>query len=405
MKPLKNTLISAMGSLWILMSLIATLQFSTLKRLMRVNSLFTAPRIVRNFSNMREMFFHKDLPAKSAQPMVLPQAPAPLPDAYTFLGKTQSLSDWKAERAVTAIVVLKDGKISYEEYLHGTRAEDLRISWSMAKSLLSATFGIAVGDGLLNNLDDPVVAYVPALKGSAYDGATVRHVLNMASGVEFNEDYLDYHSDINRMGRVLALNGSMDDFAASLKTWAWQPGRYRRYVSIDTHVLGMVLRKITGSSVADYMVEKLLKPMGIEADPYYLTDGQGVDFVLGGLNMRTRDYARFGLLFANNGKVGGKQIVPADWVALSTSDTAPEPAPVVYKYDAMLGYGFQWWLPPEPMEGEFFALGIYGQYIYVNRPLGTVIALNGADLHFKDNEGRETQQNLAVLRTIALAQA
>lgn len=405
MAALKNSVVSALGSLWIVVSLVASLRFATLRRLMRVNALFTAPRIVSNFSNMRAMFFHLDLPAKSDRPVPLPIAPAPLPDSYVFEGRTQTLTDWKADRAVTAIVVLKDGKISHEEYLHRTKPEDLRISWSMAKSLLSATFGIAVGQGLLGSLDDQVVEYVPLLKGSAYDGATVRHVLNMASGVEFNEDYLDYHSDINRMGRVLALEGSMDEFAASLKIRAWAPGRYRRYVSIDTHVLGMVLRKITGRTVADYMADNLLRPMGIEADPYYLTDGNGIEFVLGGMNMRTRDYARFGLLFLNNGALNGQQIVPADWVALSTANTAPEPAPVVYKYDAMLGYGFQWWLPPDPMEGEFFALGIYGQFIYINRSLRTVVAVNGADLHFKDNEGRETQQTLAALRQIAKASA
>jgi len=400
---LKNAVVTTLGSLWIVLSLVLTFRFATLKRLMRVNSLFTAPRIVANFSNMRAMFFHKDLFAKSAHPTPLPVSPAKLPVQYTFEGHTQTLDDWKVERALTAIVLLKGGKITHEEYLQGTGPEDLRISWSMAKSLLSATFGIAVDENLLGSLDDQVVTYVPSLKGSAYDGATVRHVLNMASGVEFNEDYLDYHSDINRMGRVLALNGSMDGFAASLKIRAWHPGRYRRYVSIDTHVLGMVLRKITGQSVADYMTEKLLKPMGIEADPYFLTDGLGVDFVLGGMNMRTRDYARFGLLFANQGALNGQQIVPAKWVAQSTANTAPEPAPTVYKYDQKLGYGFQWWLAPDPMEGEFFALGIYGQYIYVNRPLNVVIALNSADLNFKADEGRVTQQNLAVLRAIATA--
>jgi len=401
----RNKIATALGGIWIIASLLLRLRFGTLRRLMRVNSLFTAPRIVGNFSNMRDMFFHLDMTAASHPASILPQAPASLPDSYSFEGNSQTLNAWKAERAVTAIVVLKNGAITHEEYLSGSHAKDRRISWSMSKSLLSASFGIALADGLLTGLDDPVTDYVPALKGSAYDGVTLRHIMNMASGVAFNEDYLDYHSDINRMGRLLALGGSMDDFAAGLKARDWQPGRFRRYVSIDTHVLGMVLRRITGETIPAYMTRKLLKPLGIEVDPYYLTDSTGTAFVLGGLNMCTRDYARFGLLFANAGALNGRQIVPADWVAQSTANTAPMPAPTLTKYDAMLGYGFQWWVPPDPMPGEFFALGIYGQYIYVNRPLETAIALNGADRNFKEGAGRITHLNLAVLRTIAKASA
>lgn len=397
MDVLKNSLVTAAGGLWIVLSLVVTFRWSALRRLMRVNSLFSESRIVGNFSNMRDMFFHHDMNAKTDAPFELPVASAVMPESYSLRGTSQTLADWKAERQVTALLVLKDGKIAFEEYLQGTKTTDLRISWSMAKSLLSATFGIAVSNGLLRSLDDQVVDYVPSLKGSAYEGATVRNVLHMASGVEFNEDYLDFHSDINRMGRVLTLGGSMDDFAASLKIRAWEPGSFRRYVSIDTHVLGMVLRKITGVSVSDYMTVHLLRPMGIEADPYYLTDGLGTDFVLGGLNMRTRDYARFGLLYANNGYLNGRQIVPADWVAQSTTNSAPEAAPVVLDYDATLGYGFQWWLHPEATEGEFFALGIYGQMIYVNRPLKTVIAVNQADLKFREN----LERNLTVMRKIA----
>jgi len=186
MNSLKKSLVTALGGLWIVISLVVTLRWSDLRRLMRVNSLFTERRIVRNFSNMREMFFHHDLQAKSAAPFDLPVANAALPESYAYQGRSQSLADWKAERRVTALLVLKNGEIAHEEYLQGTETTDLRISWSMAKSLLSACFGIAVSKGLLKSLDDQVVEYVPSLIGSAYDGATVRNVLHMASGVEFN---------------------------------------------------------------------------------------------------------------------------------------------------------------------------------------------------------------------------
>ena len=399
---IKKFLVGTVGSLLVLISLAIRFQFATIKRLLRVNSLFSEKNIVRNFSGMRDMFFHVDLNVKSSQPLELQAKPAPLPESFQFRGKAFDVSQWKVDRAVTAMVVLRDGQITHEEYLLGTSLSDLRISWSMAKSFLSAAFGIAVEDGLLDDLDAQVVAYVPTLKGTAYDGATIRHVLNMAGGIDFNEDYLDYHSDINRMGRVLALGYSMDGFASSMTKRAWEPGSLRKYVSIDTHVIGMVLRSVTGQSASDYLSEKLLKPLGLEAVPYYLTDGLGTAFVLGGLNLTTRDYARFGLLFMRDGNLNGKQIVPQSWVQSSTQNNAPQPTPDVAATDeGLLGYGYQWWLPPEATEGEFFAIGIYGQYIYVNRPLKTVIAVNSADRNFKDDAGRITLENLALFRTIA----
>lgn len=405
MLAIKHWIIRALGGLLIVLKLALTSRWSTLRRLMRVNTLFTAPRIVENFSNMKAVFFHTSMSVRASTPTPLPPAPRPLPEAFTFRDEVIPFEAWKARRALTAMVVLKDGQLVHEEYLQGTQAEDLRISWSMAKSFLSAAFGIAVEEGLVPDLNAQVIDYVPALKGTAYDGATILNVLNMASGVEFNEDYLDYHSDINRMGRALALEGSMDGFAASLKRRAWAPGSLRKYVSIDTHVIGMVLRAVTGESAPSYLT-RLLKPMGLEADPYYLTDGDGVAFVLGGLNLRTRDYARFGLLFAQDGVLNGEQIVPKAWVRASTSDNAPEPAPEVAVTDeGKLGYGYQWWLPPEAQEGEFFAIGIYGQYIYVNRPAGVVVAINSADLNFQDGDGRVILENIEAARAIAAALA
>ncbi len=375
--------------------------WSKLQRLMRVNSLFTAEKIVGNFSDMRGMFFNTEMPVKSANPTPLPNNPRAMPASFTFRDDTQSFADWQTARSQTAMVVLKDGQIAYEAYFKGTDETHRRISWSMAKSFLSAAFGVAVADGLIPSLDAPVTDYVPTLTGSAYDGATIRNVLNMASGVKFNEDYLDFNSDINKMGRVLALGKSMDGFAEGLSEKARPPGSRRQYVSIDTHVLGMVLRAATGKPVPEYLAQTILKPLGLEADAYYLTDGYGTAFVLGGLNMRTRDYARFGLLMAQNGQLDGKQIVPADWVAQSTANSAPEPSEMDEGTDnGTLGYGFQWWLPPNATAGEFFAIGVYGQYIYVNQPKNVVIAINGADRNFRDDDGRITVTNIAMFREI-----
>lgn len=354
-----------------------------IKRLLAVNALFAEENIVKNFSHMDEVFFHVPLDIPNAPVSVLPTDPQPMPDG---------LDKWISDRSVTALVVMKDGKIAHESYHMGTLPDDLRISWSVAKSYLSALMGIVVAQGNIDSLDDPVTKYAKDLVGTAYEGATIRNVLNMASGVTFDEDYLDFNSDINKMGRVLAMGGSMDKFAAGLDARDRDAGVAWQYVSIDTHIIGMIIRGATGRDIPDLMTEKLLTPLGLEADPIYLTDGDGVAFVLGGLNLTTRDYARLGQMFLQGGQYNGQQIVPADWVTASTTPSAPTA-------DGEIQYGYQWWMPADAAEGEYFARGIYGQYIYIDNTSGVVISTNAADRQFK--EPGSFDQNLAMFREVA----
>jgi CubicO group peptidase (beta-lactamase class C family) len=355
-------------------------------RLMAVNSLFSEDKIVFNFSHMDQAFLSTPVSRGDGPTAELAYGPE--------FALPQDVDDWITERDVTALVVLKDGQIAYENYFKGTEPDDLRISWSVAKSYLSALVGILLEEGAIASLDDQVTQYAPALTGTAYDGATIRNVLNMASGVVFDEDYLDKNSDINRMGRVIALGGELDEFTASLDDRFAEPGTQWQYVSIDTHVIGMVVRGATGQSVADLLSEKIIVPMGLELEPYYLTDGAGVAFVLGGLNLTTRDYARMGQMFLQDGRYNGKQIVPADWVDASTRATAPTKP-------GAIGYGYQWWIPKDAVAGEFMARGVYGQYIYVNRDAGVVIATNAADRRFRDPG--VSDRNVEIFRQIAAA--
>ncbi len=347
---------------------------------MAVQTLFAPETIVQNFSNMGQLFLARPLSRGDGPVSDLPPGPA--------LTLPPGAEDWIARRNVTALVVLQGGQVRHESYYHGTGAEDLRISWSMAKSVLAALFGTVLAEGRVD-LDARVETYAPMLKGSAYEGVRVRDVLTMSSGVAFNEDYLDFWSDINKMGRVLALGGSMDGFAAGLTDRAAPPGERMHYVSIDTHVIGMVIRGATGRDIPELLEERILGPLGLEAAPYYLTDGDGVSFVLGGLNMRTRDYARVGAMVAAEGAWNGRQIVPADWVQAMTTPQAPGGA----------GYGFQWWLPADARKGEVFAQGIYGQYIWIDRDKDIVIAVNAADRGFE--EPGVDAENIAMLRAIA----
>ena len=354
------------------------------KQLLAVNSLFSAEKIVNSFSSMDTLFTTVPVPRGNDAVVPLPiGAPATMPDG---------VAQWIADRDVTALVVLKDGTLVHEDYFLGTTPEDLRVSWSVAKSFLSALMGIVLEDGDIKSIDDQVTDYVPMLIGSAYDGATIKDVLQMSSGVVFNEDYLAFNSDINKMGRILALGGSMDTFAASLDERFVEPETVWQYVSIDTHVVGMVIRGATGRTISELLTEKIFSKMGFEADPYYVSDGYGVAFVLGGLNLRTRDYARFGQMIANGGAWNGQQIVPRAWLAASTKPSA----------NAATGkpaYGYQWWIHQGASAGEFNAQGVYGQYIFIDTARDVVIAVNSADKLFKE-EGA-SDQNFEMMRAIA----
>ncbi|MGJ8612022.1 MAG: serine hydrolase domain-containing protein, partial [Octadecabacter sp.] len=282
----------------VVIAMLAVFQREKITRLMAVNSLFAQDRIVANFTAMDTMFEHTALTTDPARVNALTAgAQMDMPSGFTA---------WADDRAITGIIVVKNGFIRHESYPLVSYAEDdpadadigpeqsLRISWSVAKSFLSVLMGILHEDGTIPDLDAPVIQYVPSLTGSAYNDASIRDVLQMSSGVTFDEDYLDFWSDINKMGRILALGGSMDGFAESLSDTFTQPGTQWQYVSIDTHVLGMVIRGATGRSIPDLLSEKVIQPLAPSVPPYYLTDGDGVAFVLGGLNMTTRDYALFG---------------------------------------------------------------------------------------------------------------
>lgn len=353
-------------------------------RLWAVNTLFDEDYIVANFSNMDAAFLTVPVPRGSGAASTLPTGtPAELP---------AEVAGWIEERAVTSLLVIQDGEIRHESYHLGTDPSDRRISWSVAKSFLSALLGTLVDDGTIPELGAPVTDYVPSLAGTAYDGATILDVLQMSSGVTFDEDYLDYNSDINRMGREIALGGTLDGFTQALSETFAPPGEAWQYVSIDTHVIGMVIRGATGRDIPSLLSERIIAPLGMDSTPYYLTDGEGVAFVLGGLNMTTRDYARLGLMYLQNGQFNGQQIVSEDWVAASTVASA-RTAP------GAIGYGYQWWIPVGAEPGQFMARGIYGQYVYVDQVNGVVIATTGADRRFRDAGVNE--ENVRMFRLIA----
>jgi len=383
----------------IVMTGAVALNWDSVENLYRVATLFDEDKIVHNFVNM-----NKALPtiniSSNNEPYYFESAHQPLPKTFNYKGKEISSEEFLERTATTALVILKDESISHEAYYLGTQAEDQRISWSMAKSFLSAIFGVAVEQGKIKSLQDPVTDYVPSLIGSGYDGVTIKNILQMSSGIKFDEDYKDFFSDINRMGRLLALGGSFDEFAASLENEREQ-GTFLHYVSIDTHVLGMVLREATGESIVDYFKKHLWEKIQPEADTYYLTDELGEPMVLGGLNMRAKDFLKFGKLYRDNGRWNGQQVIPEAWVKESITPDAPHLMPGKRDgSDLDLGYGYQWWLPVDA-DQEFMAIGIYDQFIYVNQKANIVIVKNSAHIDFMKNNFESANETVTFFRAIA----
>ena len=355
----------------LVLALILALNWTNIQRLLIVKDFLDEDKVVYNFSHAGDAFHKRELNV-AAPVNIWDSAPAPLPETLTFMGQPSAVSDYLDKTNAVALLVIKDGVIRFENYYQGVDAQDRWISWSVAKSFLSTLIGAAVERGDISSIEDPMEQYAPALKGTAYEGVSIRHVLNMSSGVRFNEDYFDNDSDVVKMTNILAIGGSLDEFTAQYKARDFEPGSAMRYVSIDTHALGMVLKGATGKTPSENFEQVLGNKLGFSQGIYYLTDSEGSEYVLGGLNMSARDYALLGQLFLQEGQWNGQQVISKSWVAESTANSAPP------RLDGgPLGYGYQWWVPvarPEPeFANDYVAAGFYGQHIYVNPDHGTVI--------------------------------
>ena len=369
-----------------------------LVQLRRVATLFDEDRIVHNFQNMDQVFPTEAI-ERGGTVHEFERVPWELPASFEHRGQRRDTEAFVRDHVVTGMLVLHDDEIRVERYHHGHSADGTHIAWSVSKSVLSALFGIAVEEGHVADIHQAVTEYVPELAGSGYDGVSIKNVLQMSSGVGFDEDYGDPDSDINRMGTALATGSSMLEFAGTLER-VRDPGTVQHYVSIDTLVLGIVLERATGRSLSQYTSLKLWKPLGMESDAYWMTDGTGSGMAFGGLNASLRDFARFGRLYLHRGNWNGVQVVPEEWVASSTTPDAPHLMPSSEPGNERMGYGYQWWLP-EDWDDDFIALGIYDQMIYVDPKNDLVVALQSANPAFQDDDFESGRVALSLFRAIA----
>lgn len=341
------------------------------ERLMFVSSLFTGVEQDKNFNRAYKIFPTSKLLA-SNEPATFEVAQSiDLPSKFAFRGSLIDVEEFLSRTGTSALLIINDGKISYENYWL-TGGKDVKwMSMSVSKSFISALVGIAIEQGYIDSVNNSITEYVPQLKNSAYEGIQIKDVLQMSSGARWNEDYSDPDSDVMRSAKIFATGGSLDDFSASL-TNELKPGTFNRYNSTDTQVLGMLLREATGISVTKYMQEVLWNPMGAESNAYWLIDSENMEMVYAGLNATARDYAKLGELFRLKGKFNGKQIVPSSWVTSSTTPDAPHLMPGENPLsDFPMGYGYQWWIPDD--SDDFAAIGVYNQFIYVSPENNTVV--------------------------------
>jgi CubicO group peptidase (beta-lactamase class C family) len=286
----------------------------------------------------------------------------------------ESLEDYLGSSGTTAFLVARDNELLYEKYFNGYNERSVNTSFSMAKSFASALVGIAIEEGHIKSVEEPITNYLPELleRDERFGSITIRHLLTMTSGIKYEE------------GGFLPWSEEADDtktyYATDLRELALEncrieekPGEYFEYNNYNPLLVGMILERATGMPVARYLQETLWKPLGMEADGSWSLDSTqgGFEKMESGLNARARDFARFGMLFAKEGSWEGEQLTPRRWVEESTrADTTTDPS---------LDYQYFWWVDTPDGKNHFSARGNYGQYIYVAPEKDLVIVRLGKE--------------------------
>ena len=286
-----------------------------------------------------------------------------------------------ADDSTDGLIVVHEGDVVLEEYRRGMKPADVHLLQSVSKSITGTLAGVLAERHVLVP-SDLVTAYIPELEGTSFDGATVRHLLDMRAGTRFDENYADPASDLRaseaQFGWVPGPRPARDALAylSGLANHRPHGGRFE-YRSILTDVLGFVIERAAGMPFAEVLGRELWSPMGAETDAYVTVDADGFPVADGGICVSLRDLARFGRMVLDDGAVAGRQIVPADWLADTLAggeDSAEAFAQDEHSAEWPGGhYRNQWWVPAG--QRVFLGMGIHGQFLFVDRGTRTVIAL------------------------------
>lgn len=302
----------------------------------------------------------------------LPLADRNLDPVFTHAGRTWTVDEYMATYRVSGLLVIRDGKVLLEKYGLGRSPRDRWTSFSVAKSVTAILVGAAIQDGRIKSLQTPVTDILPELKGSAYEGVSLRQLLMMSSGVRWNEDYSDPSSDVAKgptEGVKLAQGQpDLNPVVAYMRTLprAHAPGTTFNYNTGETDLVGILLARAVGKGLADYASEKIWKPYGMEAEAVWVTDPGGLE--RGGccISMTLRDYGRVGQFVLDEGIVDGRPVLPPGWAREATSKQIE---------NGQAGYGYFWWMQPN---GAYQATGIFGQSITTFREDRIIIVVNSA---------------------------
>lgn len=307
----------------------------------------------------------------------LPKSNKPLPNiTFSSGNKTYDLYDYLALNRVAGLLVIKNGEVVVEDYELGIDSSTRWVSFLVAKSFASTLVGAAIMDGFIKSLDDPLTQYLPELRNSAYAGVTVRHLLQMASGVRWDETYTNPTSDRRKLLEEQLAGkppGYVLRYMSSLPR-AGEPGTIWKYSTGETFLVGALVESATKRPLSEYLSQKIWIPWGMGSDAtWWVESPNGMVLAGGGLSATMRDFGRFGLLVLNDGVINGKRLVPEGWFSEATSPKVIGGKPV--------NYGYQWWPLPKGdaiQAGAVAGRGIFGQFLYVNPSEKLVIVVLSA---------------------------
>ena len=320
--------------------------------------------LVGTYSHFDEMFSSRPV-RRATTPSLFKRAPEPA-ISYNFRSDRLSIEDYLGRNPTTGLLIAKDDTILYEHYQYARTDRDRFLSQSMAKTITAMLIGTAVSENKIRSIDDLVSVYVPGLANTEYGKTSIRDLLHMSSGVAFTENY-DGKDDIAQLVRDLFGEPGKDPIAsvAQFNTRIAPPGTKWHYASVETEILGLVLRAATGVPVADYLGDKIWGAIGTEADASWAIDGTAQETAFCCFNATLRDYARLGRLLAYDGAWEGRQLIPRQWLLDATTVDPGNAYLAPGAATPYFGYGYQVWILPGEQR-SFALIGIRGQMIFVD---------------------------------------
>ncbi len=349
----------------------------TLKLLYKTMQAFKPQNLAKSFQSMYEIQPSRVmLPSKNPSKFYYDKKE--LIDNFYFDGKQIGTRTFMEDTKTSALLICRGNKILFEEYYLGSDESTNFSANSVTKSITSALVGIAVQEGKIKNIDESIANYIDEFKGTELATVSIKDCLQMSSCINFNEE-----RDMGKISFSSMFGKNKMKMIAKLGLYA-PSGTDRRYSSINTDILGEIISNATGETLTDYMQKHLWSKMGSEHKAYW-TLNNNKELASGGLHMTLRDFARFGLMYLNNGKAQEKQVLSSEWIQASKNTDAPHlQPPGGNRADSKLGYGYGWWIP-DGNPNEFVAIGVFGQWIYVNSAQNIVIVKLSADSTFEDN--------------------